>query len=60
MEKAEKVEDILGIQRELSKTRGEIEQTKGRMQYLERTSATSLIRVQLNQAELVHQLNGRL
>ena len=52
MEKAEKVEDILAIQRELSKTRGEIEQTKGRMQYLERTSATSLIRVQLNQAEL--------
>jgi len=52
MEKAEKVEDILGIQRELSKTRGEIEQTKGRMQYLERTSATSLIRVQLNQAEI--------
>ena len=38
--------------RELSKTRGEIEQTKGRMQYLERTSATSLIRVQLNQAQL--------
>lgn len=52
MEKAEKVEDILNIQRELSKTRGEIEQTKGRMQYLERTSATSLIRVQLNQAEI--------
>jgi len=52
MEKAERVEDILNIQRELSKTRGEIEQTKGRMQYLERTSATSLIRVQLNQAAL--------
>ena len=52
MEKAEEVEDILSVQRELSKTRGEIEQTKGRMQYLERTSATSLIRVQLNQAEI--------
>jgi len=52
MEKAERVEDILNIQRELSKTRGEIEQTKGRMQYLERTSATSLIQVQLDQAEL--------
>ena len=52
MEKAEKVEDILNVQRELSKTRGDIEQTKGRMQYLERTSATSLIRVQLEQAEL--------
>jgi len=52
MEKAEKVEDILAVQRELSKTRGEIEQTKGRMQYLERTSATSLIEIHLEQAEL--------
>lgn len=52
MEKAERVEDILDIQRQISKTRGNIEQTKGRMQYLERTSATSLIRVQLNPAEL--------
>ena len=52
MEKAETVEDILNVQRELSKTRGEIEQTKGRMQYLERTSATSLIEIHLEQAEL--------
>ncbi|MFC2022362.1 DUF4349 domain-containing protein [Chloroflexota bacterium] len=52
MEKAEKVEDILNIQRELSKTRGEIEQTKGRMQYLERTSATSLIEVHLEKSTL--------
>lgn len=52
MEKAEEVEDMLAVQREISKTRGEIEQTKGRMQYLEQTSATSLIRVQLNQAEI--------
>jgi len=52
MEKAEKVEDILEIQKELSKTRGEIEQAKGRMQYLERTSDTSLISIQLNEAGL--------
>lgn len=52
MEKAEDVDDILDIQKELSKTRGEIEQTQGRMQYLERTSATSLIQVQLDRAEL--------
>jgi len=52
MEKAEKVEDILDVQRELSRTRGEIEQTKGRMQYLERTSTTSLIGVRLEQAKL--------
>ena len=52
MEKAETVEDILNVQRELSKTRGEIEQTKGRMQYLERTSTTSLINVHLEQSKL--------
>ncbi|MFC1981199.1 DUF4349 domain-containing protein [Chloroflexota bacterium] len=52
MEKAEKVEDILDVQRELSRTREDIERTKGRMQYLERTSATSLINVRLEQAAL--------
>ena len=52
MEKAETVDDILNVQRELTKTRGEIEQTKGRMQYLERTSAMSLIEVHLEQAKL--------
>jgi len=52
MEKAETVKDILDVQRELSKTRGEIEQTKGRMQYLERTSATSLIEVHLEQSKI--------
>ena len=52
MEKAETVEDILDVQRELTNVRGEIEQTKARMQYLEQTSATSLIEIYLVQSKL--------
>jgi len=52
MEKAETVEEILDVQSELSRVRGEIEQTKARMQYLEQTSATSLIDVYLEQSKL--------
>jgi len=52
MEKAEKVEDVLAVQRELTRVRGEIEQSKGRMQFLERTSETSLIDVRLEQSKL--------
>jgi len=51
-DKAEKVEDILGIQRELSRVQQDIERTKGRMQYLERTSTMSLIQVLLEQSKL--------
>ncbi len=50
--KAETVKDILDVQRELSNTRGQIEQLKARMQYLERTSATSIITVSLQQSKL--------
>jgi PKD repeat protein len=52
MEKAETVEDILDVQRELTNVRGEIEQTKARMQYLEQTSVTSLIEIYLVQSKL--------
>ena len=52
MEKAEKVEDILDVQRELSRVQQDIERTKGRMQYLERTSSMSLIQVLLEQSKL--------
>lgn len=52
MAKAEKVSDILAVQRELTNTRSEIEQTKGRMQYLEQSAAMSLIQVNLEQSKL--------
>ncbi len=47
LERAADVEDILRIYESLSRVRQEIEQIKGRMQYLERTSSMSLISVQL-------------
>jgi len=47
LDKAEDVEDILRIYESLSRIRQEIEQLKGRMQYLERTSSMSLISVYL-------------
>lgn len=52
IKKAEKVEEVLAVQRELSRVQGELEQIKGRMQYLERTSETSLIEVVLEQSKL--------
>jgi len=50
LEKAEDVDDILLIYESLSRVRSEIEQIKGRMQYLERTSSMSLISVYLKPA----------
>ena len=47
LDKAREVEDILRIYDSLSRVRSEIEQLKGRMQYLERTSSMSLISVRL-------------
>ncbi|GEM_PF-393023 len=47
LEKAETVEDMLTVEARISKTRGQIEKIKGQMQYLERTSATSLISIYL-------------
>jgi hypothetical protein len=50
LERAEEVEDILKIYESLSQIRYEIEQIKGRMQYLEQISAMSLISVNLEPA----------
>ncbi|OGN91918.1 MAG: hypothetical protein A2Z70_02465 [Chloroflexi bacterium RBG_13_48_17] len=51
LKKAEKVEDILAVQRELSNVRGQIEQVKGRIQYIERTSDMALIEVNLHKVK---------
>jgi len=51
LEKAETVEEILKVQKELSSVRGEIEQIEGRIKYLEHTSETSLIEVSLQETE---------
>ncbi|HIC94802.1 MAG TPA: DUF4349 domain-containing protein [Anaerolineae bacterium] len=47
MEQAEETEDVLAVYRELVNIRGQIEQTKGRMQYLERMSAMATIDLDL-------------
>ena len=47
LDTAEEVEDILTIYEALSRIRYEIEQIKGRMQYLEQLSAMSLISINL-------------
>lgn len=51
MEKAENVEEVLMVQKELSKVRGEIEQIEGRIKYLEQTSETALIEVDLEETK---------
>jgi hypothetical protein len=52
MEKAGTVKDILEVQQQLTSTRGQIEQLKGRMQYLEQNTALSSVYVNLEQSKL--------
>ena len=52
MEEAEDTEAVLAVYRELAQTQQDIEQTKGRMQYLERSSAMATIEVKLTPDEL--------
>ena len=47
MERAQNVNDVVTVQRELTSVRATIEQIKGRIQYLERSSAMSLITIRL-------------
>jgi len=58
MERAGEVKEILEVQRELVKTRGDIEQTQGRMQYLEESSSMSYIEVNLEQSKLTAEFNA--
>jgi hypothetical protein len=51
LERAENVEEVLTVQREISKVRGQVEQIEGRIQYLERTSETALIEVNLRETK---------
>ncbi len=52
MEQAGTVEELLDVQREVTRIRGEIERLEARMRYLEQTSAMSLIEVFLREAVL--------
>jgi hypothetical protein len=58
-DRADSVEDVLRVQRELTSVRGQIEQLKGRLQYLDRTSSTSLISVSLRPASSPEPLVGQ-
>jgi len=46
-ERTGKAEDVLAVHRELSNIRGQIDQIKGRMQYLEKMTAMATINVEL-------------
>ena len=46
-ERTGKAEDVLAVHRELSNIRGQIEQIKGRMQYLEKMTAMATINIEL-------------
>jgi len=46
-ERTSKAEDVLAVYREITNIRGQIEQLKGRMQYLEKMTAMATINVEL-------------
>lgn len=49
MAQAQKIDDILSVQRELSRVRGQIEQLQGRMKYLESQTDMSTITISLTE-----------
>jgi hypothetical protein len=58
MKQAGTVAEILEVERELTNTRGQIEQIKGQMQYLEQSSDLALFSVSLEQSKLVVEFNA--
>jgi PKD repeat protein len=58
MKQAGDVSEILDVQRELTDTRGQIEQIKGRMQYLEQSSTLAFINTSLEQSKLAVEFNA--
>ena len=58
MQKAGTVEEILKVQQQLTATNSQIEQIKGRMQYLEQSSATSSIAVSIEESKLSVEFTG--
>jgi hypothetical protein len=47
LKKADKIEDVLAVQHRLDDIRGQIEQTKGRMEYLAKSAALATIQITL-------------
>ena len=58
MQRAGTVDEILKVQQQLTQTTSQIEQIKGRMQYLQQSSATSSIAVNLQQSKLSLELTA--
>ena len=58
MQQADKVEDALNVQLELSNLQTRIEQIEGRIKYLEQTSAYSLINIYLQASPLALPVNA--